>query len=469
LKEGLRGSQAVERYAEFLANPSAELVVKASEQAEYRLFRQPAGKITNAILNAREVIPGLKYVLPFVRTPVNILKFGAERSPLGFANPRLYKNLKAGSAEASDQIARATIGSLVAVGVAYYFANGKITAGVPTNPSERDRFYREGKLPYAVKLGGKWVQYQRMEPFNQPFSQVAGVVDAVNNKDKNVQEQVLQAAFNIGQNLTNQTYMSGLSDMLDALSQPERELPGLISRQVTGMVPFSSALRTTAQQLDPTVRQPENIVESVQAGLPVVSKKVPARLTAFGEEAQRQSPAWSPIQVSTSRDNPVDAELGRLGFNIGFVGTTIDNKKLTREQQDEYQREAGAAVRLALDELVRRADYRRKNDAGKEKAIEKARDDARDLVRSRLKRKWGNELGRLQVKQPTAPAPATPTPGAPARTPPMQGLPPGISPDSDLGRALQGLGAIPSTPVSLYEGVPAGSPLERRLQEMGVR
>ena len=31
------------------------------------------------------------------------------------------------------------------------------TGPAPKNKAERDKFYREGKRPNAVKIGGKWV------------------------------------------------------------------------------------------------------------------------------------------------------------------------------------------------------------------------------------------------------------------------------------------------------------------------
>jgi len=60
----------------------------------------------------------------------------------------------------------------------------EITGQAPTSPTERDQFYREGKQPFSIKIGDKWVSYQQLEPYNQLFNLMANVITAIERKIK---------------------------------------------------------------------------------------------------------------------------------------------------------------------------------------------------------------------------------------------------------------------------------------------
>jgi hypothetical protein len=402
------GKGNAEKIADLLADPTPELMERAGKMAEYRLFRQEPGTFTKGVMKLRDAdiygIQPLRFVIPFLQTPVNLLKFGLERSPLGFLNPKLWQHLASKSPEASDEIARAALGSALAAGVAWYAADGKITGAAPSNKLDRERFYREGKQPYSIKIGDQWVSYQRLEPFNQAMSQVAAAVDAMRAEGKDATEQASQAALTIGKNLVSQTYLSGLSDVLDALAEPERYGSNFLQRTAASIAtPFSSALRTGAQIGDTTIRQPKGLAESIMAGLPGLSQNVPARLDAFGEDVQRESPAWLPINVTTEKDTPLNRELARLDIDVGFVGDSIRGMPLNRGEQAEYQRAVGKARKQLLEQLVSHDAYQRADDATRAKmmeaAIVKARNDIADLyLQYIVSTKSRDELNRRLTK-----------------------------------------------------------------------
>lgn len=383
--------------AALLANPTPELLERAGHIAEYRVFKQDsdaANKISNVRNitvrlgtdpNTRWAVQPLRFVIPFVQTPTNLLKYGLERSPLGFLNPQLWVNVAKGSPEAADQIARAGLGSLVAGGVALYAADGKITGAAPTNPGERDRFYRSGKVPYAIQVGDRWISYQRMEPLNQSLSQIAAAVEAIKANDKTADQKALQAATTVGANLLSQTFMTGLNDVVQAITQPERYGSQWAERFAGSIaVPFSSATRTVAQAGDPYIRRPEGIAETIQANVPGMSQNVPARLDAFGQPIEREARGLSPYATGRQTTDPVEVELGRLGYNLGFVGDSISNVKLSREDKDQYQRLSGNLTQQLFGRVVERDSYRRATDSQKVEILDKLAAEARALAREQV-------------------------------------------------------------------------------------
>jgi len=55
----------------------------------------------------------------------------------------------------------------------------KVTGAVPKNEAERDAFYRQGKLPYSVKVNDTYYSFRRFEPFNVPISQAISAFEEI--------------------------------------------------------------------------------------------------------------------------------------------------------------------------------------------------------------------------------------------------------------------------------------------------
>ncbi len=396
--EKLSGQPFEDRVAELLSSPTEDMLNEANRIAEYRLFRQPPGRFGQTLMNLRDAVDvrgfrPLRFVIPFIRTPLNLVKFGLERTPLGFVNPKLWQNVAQNNPEAADQIARAMIGSVGLATLSWFFAAGMITGAPPRDRAERERFYREGKQPYAIRVDGFWVSYQRLEPFNQLLSMVAIIGDMIRNDDKGIDEKILDAVNTFGQNFVSQTYMSSVSDLIDMLSEPERYAGKWLNRFASSLfVPMSSATRTAAQMLDRTVRDPKNAIETIEANIPGLSKNVQSKLTALGEDIERKSPPWFPINITPVEETVLSRELERLEFDIGFVGDTISGVKLSDAEQRDYQILAGQLVKSDLEKLMVAPEYWNASDIEKNKMLRKVVDTARDWARTKMREKmWGEK------------------------------------------------------------------------------
>lgn len=385
-REGLTGSALQDRIASLLSNPPEQLTKQVFNQSEELLFRGDLGKSMRAFAQFRNNTPGMRYIVPFTRTPANLLKFGVQHSPLGALDYNMWRKLAQGNPEGADEISRVILGSSVAAGFGALVATGQIdiTAGVPTNSAERDRFYREGKLPFSVKIPGLgWIQYNQIPVLDTSLTTLGGVVQGVRDGE-DVDEIAIRAVTTIAQSIMDKSYMSGLSDLLDAVRDPERFAVRFASRNVSGFVPFSAALRQANNVMDNSVKDAEGFVENVKAGLPHFSQQVPTRLDAFGQEIERGNSPLSPIAVSAETQSAVDAELERLGLEVGFVGTTIGGKKLTREEQRTYQQLAGQMTLFALNSILSAESYQALPDLDKQKVMESMIDRSRSEMRKLL-------------------------------------------------------------------------------------
>ena len=398
-KEGLKGDERVARMAELKLNPTKGMLREVRDTAQYRLFRNELTGWVGDLQKYRNKHPWIRLIIPFLRTPANLVTYGLVRSPLGVFNKNMWRNIAEKNPEASDEIARVFLGTAVGGGLVAVLKD-RITGRPPTNPADRDRFYREGKLPYAIKVGDTWIQYQRLEPFNQVLAQVAAYhqyMDEVEEGEEfDINTMVGNISATIVQNLMSQAYLSGMSDLFMLFTEPDRYTQSYVSRLAAGFIPASSLLRTIAQMQDRTIRRPRGgtlgIGEGLQAGLPTIDTPfgtfgagtTQPVVTAMGEDVQRPGSPWFPITYSTEDMSRLDTELNRLNIRVGLASRVLAGENLTPDQYTQYQRLVGRLVQEHLQEAINQPNYQGLPDARKESALERAIADAREKGRDEM-------------------------------------------------------------------------------------
>ena len=161
-----------------LAMEKGELRMASMKQAHLNTFTNDLGEMGQATLDVLNTIPGARYVVPFFKTPTNILSMAGSYVPLLHRAPgfrRIYEAennaLKQGGRAAQQVIARQQMGmALIAAMVPLAFA-GKITGGETPNPQFRSTARRLGRPSYSVNIGGTWYDYRR---WTGPYGLILG-------------------------------------------------------------------------------------------------------------------------------------------------------------------------------------------------------------------------------------------------------------------------------------------------------
>ncbi len=239
--------------------------IKALAEAEgsYRLYQQDTDLkgqgqvlsvidgVTNSIMKLRKDHAVFKWVFPFVKTPTNILKQGVEFSPVGFLNLR-------GNSDKATALTRASIGTAVFGTAAAMIAAGDMTWGEPTNADERDRFRAEGKQPYAVRIGGKWIAFNKLPPaFSYPMALTAGIHDAVENGkiSEETGSRIFEGVAKWGQFLSDQSYVKNIGDTLNAFKGDPEKTVQAIANYPQQVIPFRALTGWIARMTDDTERR----------------------------------------------------------------------------------------------------------------------------------------------------------------------------------------------------------------------
>ena len=221
----------------------------------------------------------LRVFIPFFRTPVNILNFAWERTPLlQFANRTLRDELRGGrnADPAVKQLAYAKIGTSTAIwGTFFSMAmTGNFTGAPPRDPNERKA--QEAKMGgrhwNSIYIGGGWRKYDRLDPYGLMLAASANMAvmakSMINLRGKFEEEgdpsglirekydEMINASI-IGtvEMIKDRHYLQGLSELIDFVSGDERKLSQSIKRAATFADPtislYSSIRRNSVRGLNP--------------------------------------------------------------------------------------------------------------------------------------------------------------------------------------------------------------------------
>ena len=153
-------------------------------------FQQEVGGWVGKIGSAIQEAPGGRLILPFYSTPVNILKYARELSPLQMLSKEYKQTMEFGSQEAKAIMrGRMAMGSISSASVAALAANDLVTGNGPPFGPERDLWLKEHQ-PHSFRVGtdenGKpiWMSYQ----FIPGFSILWGMTADATNMAKDLSE-----------------------------------------------------------------------------------------------------------------------------------------------------------------------------------------------------------------------------------------------------------------------------------------
>ncbi|MGH8897531.1 MAG: hypothetical protein ACRDZ4_11005, partial [Egibacteraceae bacterium] len=221
-KEGLGGAELRDRTsaltAELLDRKPADLMEQADKFSRRVTFQEQDNAVARGLQAFRDAVPGGSFLVPFVRTPANIFRQGLHFSPAGF----LMRG--AGSGRVGQQrMGEAALGTMLLAPVAWLAATERITGAAPTDAGERDAFYAEGKRPNSIRIGDTWVSYAEAGPLVLPFAVVANAADAWRRSGGELSAETVGAIVGqVGRSTLEQSYLTSLSAVFQALEDPQR-------------------------------------------------------------------------------------------------------------------------------------------------------------------------------------------------------------------------------------------------------
>ncbi|MCL4532455.1 MAG: hypothetical protein M1582_04595 [Actinobacteria bacterium] len=411
IKEGYKGKLVAARVQEIVQNAEdfPELVDRAQKLGA-RIVVQEKRAVTTYLSGMRRV-PGLNYVsevmLPFLRTPYNIAAQGVGLTPVGFLG--VVNDIRRGRpGEAADTAARALFGTAT-MGVATSLAaQGFLTGAYPEDARERG-VLPPGWQPWSVRIphsdgSATYVSYQNLGPIGVPLA-LASLLgqDMAKGKAAPTPEYLGKIVASMAKYMSDQTFLRGIGDLVKAIDQPGRYAENLVESLATQIVPYGSLQRQLTRALDMGTRDPKGAMEAILALNPMTAGGVPAKLDPFGQPvhpAQTGIGSFiSPSRYNVETPDPVLAEYRRLqaeGQDVGIskAPSKIFSVELTRDEQRQFQAQAGQMLREALTRLIPTRPYRALSDEDKATVLSRLEDAIRKTVAEQMAVSMGREFIR---------------------------------------------------------------------------
>jgi hypothetical protein len=363
-QEGLTGRELAERVQSIINDPPENIMINSADAALYNTFTSEVGWFGRAIMGLRNgggAMNPAMFVLPFVRTPVNITRYAFERTPFAPLVGQWRADIAAGGARADLALARMSTGTAIML-TAMDFADKGIVSG--EGPREQDKDVREALLrqgwqPYSIRVGNKWYSYNRTDPLGMTLGFAASIAESVKKgeiDEDDVDEWQEVAAMTIAavsQVTISKTYLEGIAKFVEVMSDPKRYSEKYVDDLVASFLPATSVNNAVKNAVDPVQREYGTPMEAIQSRIAFLSKNLPPRRDLWGKEITSESGMGklydflSPVAVRQQIDSPIDKELVRLNQGPSriqkrsvFDGVNV-NMKFFPKVYDDYVRLSG--------------------------------------------------------------------------------------------------------------------------------
>ena len=209
---------------------------------------------------------------------------------------------------------------------------GKITGAGPTNDRKRKALMATGWRPYSVKIGDYYVSYARLDPHSTAVGLAADTVEYSTDlfTDPQTRGEPIKAAVLVGQlafaqNVANKSYLAGLTDFLNALTQPDKKAKYFMQQRLASYEP-KFVQQFTPWTDEPYMRRAHSYLDALKARTPGLADSVEPYRNVFGEPMLSMHPttAWAapmnPFLISKDENDEVLHWLNSLDY--GFSAPT---------------------------------------------------------------------------------------------------------------------------------------------------
>nr|WP_302469136.1 hypothetical protein [Intestinimonas massiliensis (ex Afouda et al. 2020)] len=385
-----------------------------SDLGRYR-GKGPVGKGISTVMEG---------VLPFRKTPANILARGLEYSPAGLLKGLTYDlyQVRKGNlsgAEAIDHISAGMTGTgLLAFGV--YCAAQCLVRGAGGDDKDRKKFAElQGHQNYALELpDGTSITLDWLAPEVLPFFIGVNLWEMTQGeKEPLTLSAILRASANVTEPLLEMSCLQSLNDVFDAVGYASSgDLNGLTAALVTaatsyltqGVPTVLGQFERTGQEERMTTYTEKNafLTPDAQYTLGRISGRIPGwdynqipyidawgRTERTGGAAKRAVDNFvNPAYTSKAGSSPMEDELTRLYDATGeknvfparagkYFTVNGERKDLTAEEYVTYATKKGQLSHTLVTELTGSKSYQSMTDEQKVKAISDAYDLANKLAK----------------------------------------------------------------------------------------
>lgn len=412
-------------------NEARQYATLEAQKATYRDASAVASALNRLAQTNKAFGFGLDAVLPFKKTPVNILKRGVEYSPVGLIKSATYgiAQLKSGkitAAEFIDNLAAGMTGTMVtALGI--WLASLGIARGPGDDDKEGDLESTQGQQDYSLVIGDMSFTIDWLAPVSLPFFVGVQAYKLYNESEDLNAWDIYDALSLIAEPMLSLSMLDGINNLIQSAAYSENNaIPTLIGSAATSYASqfIPTILGQFARTIDADRRtnyvdknkdMPANtqrFIQNIQGKIPSIgllpalglkgigSKEKMAYVDLWGRKDTNSSIVFrafenfvSPGYINRIKETPVDTELMRLARATGNNDVlpseaakqfTIDSKplNLTADQYEQYAISRGQMAYSLIENLINSSYYEAMGDDLRAKTVKYALDYATAVAKA---------------------------------------------------------------------------------------
>lgn len=411
-------------FLKLLEAQDPSLYQQLQDFAAFNTFRNPLGqslidKMGTAVSKAKAQAPELNFVIPFIRTGVNVFKEAggyipgagllrvrqakkdveqlnnqiaktrqqekdareravnalnnAKESPFIKQRERYLQqaeklNAKADSLRVRGQklegtarfkeekipefYAQQVMGAGMMLATYGMVEQGLITGHYSTDPATRNRQIASKIPEMSIKIGDRWISYNRVEPFSTIMGLVVDGMQAVKEgRIKGESPAVSDIVKIVGVNLLDKTFTDGLSRALLAVQEPDRYGASYVVSLTNPFVP--AVINQIGRVQDPIQRETKDpefenwIINNLQSRLPGLREQLPAATNVVGQERQLSGTVTG-IQNVPENNEAINKLFRNPYLNVGRMTRKVGGLELSTADFGEMEARTGQAINQAL-------------------------------------------------------------------------------------------------------------------------
>ncbi len=243
---------------------------------------------------------------------------------------------------------------------------GLVTGHYSSDPSTRASQIASGVPPMSIKMGDRWVSYDRIEPFSTVMGLVVDSMNAIKTgamKGETVPESLVKNIFKIvGMNFLDKTFTEGLGKAMLAMQESERFGESYLVSLTNPVVP--AILNQIARMEDPIRREIKDpntanwILNNLKSRLPGLRETLPEQTNLLGQtQRMNVGSVLTGIQVT-----PLEREVSQAIFDNPYLRMAPMDRKvggleLTTEQYADLTNRAGDQLNRAATMLAQNPGF----------------------------------------------------------------------------------------------------------------
>ena len=357
--------------------------------------------------------PEFRFIMPFIRTPTNLWRHFSNRIPGFGALTKQNRDLwnsgdRRARAEVLGRQALGFAGTMYALDVALEYVETKdgmrlpkLTGNGPANFDIKKQWLSLGWQPYSFARQNSdgtvtYIQYNRMDPRFYVLGIMADLKENIANINDEDKSDIFGSAFlTVFKNVTNKTYLRGLSDVFEVLAEPTpKNISQFFGGVVGNLIPFVSFRSQGVPLLgidpDKEAFQTRSFIDQVIAKTPFAKGYLETKRDILTGDPIEKKPTGLVI-------NPD----GIASFSFWFMGPTMVGKSSDVKQDPTAYEVARLKLTLSAPEIkkfkVDLTEFKKGDQTAYDYWLEQV-GKAKDFDGTTLKQKLENTFKTSQYK-----------------------------------------------------------------------